>query len=179
MNPLLDSTSERTRLATLVALGAVQVAIYGAPAIWEGYQTRPQIAMLLALLAFAFYLAALVTARRLSGRRAFAVAIAFGLAFRILLFPAAPFLSDDYFRYLWDGIVQLKGLKPYSFAPSDPALAGIDDALRARVNHPEVRTIYPPLAQLVFLVTAKVSAGSYFALKAVWLACDIGIAVLL
>ena len=179
MNSPLDSTSERTRLAGLVALGAVQVTIYGVLAIWEAYQTRPQIAMLLALLAFAFYLAALVTARRLSGRRAFAVAIAFGLAFRILLFPEAPFLSDDYFRYLWDGIVQLKGLNPYRFAPSDPALAGIDDALRARVNHPEVRTIYPPLAQLVFLVTAKVSAGSYFALKAVWLACDIGIAVLL
>ena len=155
------------------------MTIYGVLAIWEGYQTRPQIAMLLALLAFAFYLAALVTARQLSGRRAFAVAIAFGLAFRILLFPEAPFLSDDYFRYLWDGIVQLKGLNPYRFAPSDPALVGIDDALRARVNHPEVRTIYPPLAQLVFLAAAKVSAGSYFTLKAVWLVCDIGIAVLL
>ena len=179
MNPLLDSISERTRLATLVALGAVQVAIYGALAIWEGYQTRPQIAMLLALLAFALYLAALVNARRLSGRGAFVVAIAFGLAFRILLFPKAPFLSDDYFRYLWDGIVQLGGVNPYRYAPADPALAGIDDTLRAQVNHPEIRTIYPPLAQLVFLAAAKVSAGSYLTLKAVWLACDIGIASLL
>lgn len=179
MNSLLDSTSERNRLAGLVALGAVQVTLYGVLAIWEGYQTRPQIAMLLALLAFAFYLAALVTARRLSGRRAFAVAIAFGLAFRILLFPEAPFLSDDYFRYLWDGVVQLGGVNPYRYSPADPALAGINDTLRAQVNHPEIRTIYPPLAQLVFLAAAKVSAGSYLTLKTVWLACDIGIAVLL
>jgi len=179
VNPLLDSTSERTRLAGLVALGAVQVTLYGVLAIWEGYQTRPHIAMLLALLAFSFYLATLVTARGLSGRRAFAVAIAFGLAFRILLFPEAPFLSDDYFRYLWDGVVQLGGVNPYRYPPADPTLAGIDDALRAQVNHPEIRTIYPPLAQLVFWAAAKVSAGSYLSLKTVWLACDIGIAVLL
>jgi multisubunit Na+/H+ antiporter MnhF subunit len=179
VNSLLDSTSERTRLAGLIALGAVQIAIYGVLAIWEGYQTRPHIAMLLALLAFAFYLAALVMARGLSGRRAFAVTVAFGLAFRILLFPEAPFLSDDHFRYLWDGIVQLSGVNPYRYAPADQAMAGIDDTLRAQVNHPEIRTIYPPLAQLVFFAAAKVSPGSYLTLKAAWLACDIGIALLL
>ena len=179
MNSPLDYTSEPTRSVGLIALGAVQLGIYGSLAIWEGYQTRPHIAMLLVLSASLFYLLALFTAQRLSGRRMFGVAVAFGIAFRAFLFPEAPFLSDDYFRYLWDGIVQLGGINPYRFAPGDPALAGIDDALRAQVNHPEVRTIYPPLAQLVFLAAAKISAGSYLTLKTAWLVCDVVIAALL
>ncbi len=179
MNSSLDSASERARLTSLVALGAAQLTLYGILATWEGYQTRPHIAMLLALAAFAFYATALFTTRDLSGSGALLVAAGFGLAFRATLFPETPFLSDDYVRYLWDGIVQLDGLNPYRHAPADPALAGIDDALRARVNHPEVRTIYPPLAQLVFLAAAKISAGNVLILKAAWMACDLGIAVLL
>ena len=88
MNSLLDSASERTRLAGLICLGAVQVAIYGVLAIWEGYQTRPHIAMLLALLAFAFYVAGLVAARRLSGRRAFAIAITFTIVLHVRPVPS-------------------------------------------------------------------------------------------
>ena len=37
-------------------------------------------------------------------------------------FHAAPALSDDVYRYVWDGRVQLHGIHPFRHAPDDPAL---------------------------------------------------------
>ncbi len=166
------------RLTALLVLGAVQALIYLALAAWP--QTRPPAtaAMLLCLTAFSFYLAALVIARSLSSRRAVIACAVLGLLFRVILIPESPSLSDDYFRYIWDGLVQLTGINPYRYAPIDPALAGLDEALRARINHPQVPTIYPPLAQLSFLLTA-VASGDRLALKALWLICDLAVATLL
>ncbi len=166
------------RLALFAGLGAGQAVVYGFLASSDAYLDRPAAAMLGALLAFALYLGGLGAAGRLSGRGAFVVAVVAGLVFRVLLLPEPPFLSDDYFRYLWDGAVQANGINPYVHAPADPALAGIDDLLRARVNHAEVPTIYPPLAQIVFLLNA-LAAGGWLGLKLIWLACDIGTAALL
>ncbi len=179
MNSRIDSASDTRRLIVFAGLGLAQALIYAALAFGENHQGQPDRAVLLIVIAVALYFVALVTARPLSGKAAFAVAVALGVTFRALLFPEAPLLSDDYFRYLWDGLVQLRGVNPYRYAPADPALAGIDDALRAQVNHPEVRTIYPPVAQLIFLFGAWVSSGHVFVLKAFWLVCDVGIAVLL
>ena len=62
-----------------------------------------------------------------------------------------PMLSDDVYRYVWDGRVQLEGVHPYRYAPVDPALGTLRDAhVFPRINHPEVPTIYPPLAQSLF-----------------------------
>lgn len=65
---------------------------------------------------------------------------------------APPVLSDDLFRYLWDGRVLGAGIDPYRYAPDDPALAGLRDGLWQRVNHPRIPTIYPPLSQAFFFV---------------------------
>lgn len=71
-----------------------------------------------------------------------------------------PQLSDDVYRYLWDGHVALSGIDPYRFAPDDPALAALRPAgtwpaeVWGRVNHPDIPTIYPPVAQGVFVLGA-------------------------
>lgn len=57
-------------------------------------------------------------------------------------------LSDDAWRYLWEGRVLGAGLDPFAVAPA--TLQGLDDALRSRVNHPEMTSIYPPVALLGF-----------------------------
>ncbi|MGD8698055.1 MAG: hypothetical protein PVJ43_02120 [Gemmatimonadales bacterium] len=165
------------RLAAFAALGVAQAVVYLALATWPGYQAAPKLVVALAGGAFLLYLAALSTARPLAGGWAFLFALALGLLFRALLVPKAPFLSDDYFRYLWDGTVQLRGINPYRYAPADSALAGVDDAVRAQVNHPHVNTIYPPLAQIAFALNAAM-AGGWLSLKLLWLACDAGIAAL-
>ena len=66
---------------------------------------------------------------------------------RLVFLPGVPSLSDDFYRYLWDGRVQLAGENPYRYAPADPRLDGVAFAGRARINHPRLRTVYPPLEQ--------------------------------
>ena len=84
-------------------------------------------------------------------------------------------ISDDLYRYAWDGKVQAAGIDPYRYAPDAPQLAKFrddwlwpdaatcvrlhktpitNDPLHActRINRPSVRTIYPPVAEGYFLV---------------------------
>jgi hypothetical protein len=82
-----------------------------------------------------------------------ATAIALLVRAPFLLSP--PHLSDDGFRYVWEGLASNHGFNPFLVAPSD--LPGLDDALRARVNHPELTSIYPPLACWWFRAIAFLS----------------------
>ena len=91
---------------------------------------------------------------------------------RLAFLPVAPALSDDYHRYLWDGRVQLAGINPYRYAPQDARLDEVVFAGRELVNHPHLRTPYPPLAQALFLGLAGVGGG-LTALKFVLGAADL------
>ncbi|HYR52893.1 MAG TPA: glycosyltransferase 87 family protein [Candidatus Dormibacteraeota bacterium] len=82
---------------------------------------------------------------------------AVGLLARLVLIPTAPTLSEDVYRYLWDGTLVAHGVNPYPHAPADPALAHFDGKLLQHLNHAQVPTIYPPAAQLLFGATARVS----------------------
>ncbi len=84
---------------------------------------------------------------------------------RGLLLTTDPLLSDDLWRYLWDGEVQRQGLSPYGVPPADPSLdtiAATEDwqQVRERINHPEIPTVYPPVAQGAFRFFAQ-SAESW------------------
>src|ERR1041385_1503433 len=52
---------------------------------------------------------------------------AFALLFRLTLFSSIPSLSDDIYRYNWEGRVQRVGRSPYEFPPSAPELAFLRD----------------------------------------------------
>lgn len=75
--------------------------------------------------------------RNRSVRLAYAIAIT--IVLRAFLLFSEPRLSGDVYRYLSDGRVLASGTNPYSYYPTDP-----------RINHPEIRSIYPPHAQLLF-----------------------------
>lgn len=67
---------------------------------------------------------------------------------RGVLLASPPTLSDDLFRYLWEGRASLGGENPYLTPPADPAWPA--DPIRSQVNHPTISSIYPPLAQWLF-----------------------------
>lgn len=70
---------------------------------------------------------------------------------RLLFLFRPPELSDDLYRYVWDGLQVLNGHNPYALAPSDiQPQTEAELHLLSRVNHAELTTIYPPAAQLVF-----------------------------
>ena len=75
----------------------------------------------------------------------FAHVVLIALLLRALLFFVEPRLSGDVYRYLWDGQVLASGTNPYLFSPRELGAP-------ATINHPEIRTIYPPHAQLLFLL---------------------------
>ncbi len=78
---------------------------------------------------------------------------------RVIFLPVTPSISDDYVRYLWDGKVQLSGVNPYLHTPRAPALDGVEHDGRDLINHPGVRTPYPPLAEATFLGVAALDGG--------------------
>jgi len=100
------------------------------------------------------------------------------LVFRLTLWWSPATLSDDVFRYIWDGRVQLAGINPYLYAPSAPQVAHLRDALYPSVNHATIPTIYPPLAQLFFRAICLLSATPA-AFKLALLLCDWGLCLLL
>lgn len=87
----------------------------------------------------------------------------------IMLF-SEPVLEDDYQRYLWDGGVLAAGLDPYLYSPKTVLEGGApfqftqlhDNAypIVERINHPELRTIYPPGAEGAFALAHFISPWS-------------------
>lgn len=74
------------------------------------------------------------------------------IALRVIVFPLTPTLSDDGFRYVWDGMIQAEeGVNPYHYLPSDPEMADFhQEAIYRRMNSSGYYSVYPPLSQLVF-----------------------------
>lgn len=81
--------------------------------------------------------------------------------FRLLFLLAEPALSDDYFRFVWDGRLLAAGYNPYLQVPrffisgDVPPLAGITTELYQQLNSPGYYSIYPPVSQAVFWFAVK------------------------
>lgn len=97
-------------------------------------------------------------------------------ALRLFLLGQEP--SDDLYRYVWEGRIQLEGLNPYSVAPADSCTLHLRDEVWSGINHKEYPTIYGPLAQLVFKLSALVS-GTVLGMKIIILLFDLATLVLL
>jgi len=82
-------------------------------------------------------------------------AIVAAVLLRLIFLPVMPSLSDDYHRYVWDGRVQLAGVNPYKYRPYEHQLDRVAYSGRDLINHDELKTVYPPLAQAVFLGVAQ------------------------
>lgn len=105
--------------------------------------------------------------------------ISIAVLIRIPFLLRTPELSDDIYRYVWDGLQMTKGYNPYSLAPSDTQLAGESSVLLLRhVNHPELVTIYPPAAQLVFAFGSFLSM-SVIGMKTVLVVMDIAACIVI
>ena len=90
----------------------------------------------------------------------------FGLLFRLTLIPHGIVGSDDIYRYLWDGDVAAAGINPFAYTPTDPHLAHIaTDDLPSKVNHPELRSVYPALAQFLFLASHAMFGDQVWGMK--------------
>jgi len=82
---------------------------------------------------------------------------------RVSLLFALPNLSDDFYRFIWDGRLWAAGKHPFEALPADfisQNISGLDAALFEKLNSKEYFTIYPPVPQFIFWLAAKISPHS-------------------
>ncbi|MEQ9617999.1 MAG: glycosyltransferase 87 family protein [Deltaproteobacteria bacterium] len=107
-----------------------------------------------------------------------------GLALRFLMLVSTPMLEDDFYRYLWDGSVASHGLNPYQYSPEqvieNPRIPSELTGLKSesgeiinRVNHPYLRSIYPPVAQGFFAASSLIKPWSLTAWRLILLISDL------
>ena len=90
----------------------------------------------------------------------FTVVLGLAILFRLVFLFSIPELSDDYFRFIWDGLLSLNGINPFLELPSYymeqglNQVKGLDASLYHSLNSPNYFTIYPPVNQLTFAIGA-------------------------
>ena len=137
-------------------------------------------------LAWIAFLTAAWLLRKVRVRTAVALILLGGIGIQVAAVCAPPRLSDDLYRYIWDGRVQAAGIDPYAYVPAARQLTGLRDeflwhpgadhcvpASEVRqhpaaglttgctlINRPAVPTIYPPVAEAYFLAVHYEPSGS-------------------
>ncbi|GMQ81534.1 MAG: hypothetical protein BMS9Abin05_0966 [Rhodothermia bacterium] len=101
------------------------------------------------------------------------------LLLRILFLPLVPGLTDDMFRYIWDGILASSGINPFEFIPSDAALSHFhSESLYRLLNSRDVYSVYPPVSQAIFFIGGLVYNGdwtlSYYVIKVIIAVLEFG-----
>ena len=103
--------------------------------------------------------AAWLSLRSRDSRSLLVVGLIFAALFRLSIIFYPPYLSDDIYRYVWDGRVQAAGINPYRYIPADEQLAGLRDTkIYPNINRRDyAHTIYPPVAEGAFFLITRVS----------------------
>ncbi len=125
----------------------------------EGVAGMPAFLGLVAIQSVIYLAVSWLSLRSSDSRSILVLGLVFAALFRLSIIFFPPYLSDDIYRYIWDGRVQAAGINPYRYIPAEEPLAQLrDDKIYPRINRRDsVRTIYPPVAQAMFLFVTRVS----------------------
>ena len=90
-------------------------------------------------------------------------------------------LSDDHYRYLWDGALVRAGENPYLKLPVEVAASAPFQSEQRRewfanMNSPNYHSIYPPISQYVFALAGQ---AGYWGLKILFALAELGALLLL
>lgn len=152
--------STSSRLASLIqhlALALILMAVFLHGIIGPLPADNLRMQIVLGVAALAWLVACSLGLRGYGSGR---MVVAGAISLQLLALVGEPSLSDDIYRYVWEGRLVSEGTSPYAHAPDSEALAGARrafPALYARVNHPEVSAAYPPLTQYAFAGLVKVA----------------------
>ncbi|WP_029036641.1 mannosyltransferase [Salinimicrobium xinjiangense] len=114
------------------------------------------------------------------------ILLAAAIIFRLLFLFAIPNLSQDFYRFIWDGKLLLEGISPYLMTPDQYFSSGSIPIAGAKELYQGMGSLsagnptnYPPLNQLWFALAALIGGKSILA-SVIWLrifiiAADIGI----
>lgn len=108
-----------------------------------------------------------------------------GIALRAVFIFSIPNLSQDFYRFLWDGRLLVQGINPYLSTPDSFASLGMTGIHQAQTLIDGMGDLnashysnYPPLSQGIYalaaLLAGKSILGSVIVLRLVLIAADIG-----
>ena len=97
-----------------------------------------------------------------------------GIGFRFVLLFSMPQLSDDYYRFVWDGNLVLEGQNPYEKLPSacnyedfnnwdyieTEVYLGTQKEFPNGMNSKKYYSVYPPVNQVIFALSSAFSNDS-------------------
>lgn len=164
----------RLRLLLLVGAALAVCVTSGLHALLTKSHDGYVLSVLLHGVAFAVAVWVVVTARL--GERALLVILLIALGLRAVAIFAPIGITTDSYRYVWDGRLQAAGVNPYLTYPEDARLTHLrDKEIFPNINGKDAYpTIYPPLAQIAFLVSTRIH-DSVIGVKLFMLACEAGI----
>ena len=114
--------------------------------------------------------------------------LCWSILLRAVLVFSFPNLSDDVYRFIWDGHLITNGYNPFHFLPKEvldatPSVPGLTPELFAELNSQDYYTVYPPIAQLTFALAVFLFPGNWWAnavvMKVFLFAFEVGSLVLL
>ncbi|MGK0210904.1 MAG: alpha-1,6-mannosyltransferase [Polaribacter sp.] len=109
-----------------------------------------------------------------------------GIFFRLLFITSIPNLSQDFYRFLWDGRLVFQGINPYLISPEMYLSNGNLVVAQAQLLYEGMGALngshfsnYPPVNQLLFSIAALFSGksilGSVVVLRIIIILADIGV----
>ena len=90
--------------------------------------------------------------------------ICLGFLIRLMSLVAFPGLSDDIYRFIWDGWLITEGINPFASLPTDVKipLNGYQEFLLDKMNSPNYYSVYPTILQGIFALTVLVIPAGLF-----------------
>ena len=129
-----------------------------------GYEIdRNQSSILIPLYVSLFFCSYFILHNNLSLRKI----LELGILFRLIFFVSTPLLSQDFFRFIWDGMLLSNGMNPYE---STPDLLNQTSAIKSELSQKlyegmgtlsaEHYSNYPPINQIGFFLANTIGGNS-------------------
>ncbi|MDE3181184.1 MAG: hypothetical protein KGM47_16190, partial [Acidobacteriota bacterium] len=146
-----DSAPARLAFILLVLIAAAMLGIFHHFARQSNLDEHVPQFILLSLLAGALYLATVFLLERVRlGNAALLMIVAAAALFRLTLLSAPPSLSDDIYRYQWEGRVEARSINPYTVYPAEKSVRDLQNPAHRLTTGASVITAYPPLSEFAF-----------------------------
>jgi alpha-1,6-mannosyltransferase len=140
----------------LFVLAAILEAIFLRITLLGDLRQHVPEAIGLLLLSGLFYLVCTFLVLRRPSRTSPAWVVGAAILFRLTFCPLYPALSDDVFRYRWEGKLQAAGGNPYEVRPNDAAWNSLRDETFASIPGRDFRAVYGPLVEEIEWTTYRI-----------------------
>ena len=166
--------TRRARRSPILGCGAALLLALTGVSLFDARALSVEFVVLMLAASSAYVAALFVVARGAGSRAMLGSCLLLSLVWRGALVVSAPVVSDDVYRYVWDGRVQRFGYNPYDTVPDDPALAHVHTEVTRRIPpvSAALPTIYPPAAELFFRLVTTVWESTTAVVVAIVL-CDL------